>query len=88
MRSRKNGKGSKQDVTNGDDLRRATDWVLNEEMFSNVAVHGNVKWKEAGVAALVRLAIFWMWSPESSIVEAAATAITVVTSMKAIGISV
>lgn len=81
MRSRKNGKGSKQDVTNGDDLRRATDWVLNEEMFSNVAVHGNVKWKEAGVAALVRLAIFWMWSPESSIVEAAANAITVVTSI-------
>jgi len=79
MRSRKNGTGSKQDVTHGDDLRRATDWVLNEQMFSNVKVHGNVKWKEAGVAALVRLAIFWMWSPESSIVEAARSAIAVVT---------
>jgi hypothetical protein len=78
MRSRKNGKQSKQDATYGDDLRRATNWVLNEEMFSNVEVHGNVKWKEAGVAALVRLAIFWMWNPESSIVQAASDAIAVV----------
>jgi hypothetical protein len=79
MRSRKNVKGAKRAVTNGDDLRRATDWVLAEEMFSNLEVHGNVKWKAMGVSALVRLAIFWMWSAESSIVEAASDAITIVT---------
>ncbi len=46
--------------TNGDDLRRALDWIVNDKMFSNVKLHGNVKW---AAAALVRLAVFWMWSP-------------------------
>lgn len=79
MRSRKNGEEAKPAVTNGDDLRRATNWILNEEMFSNVVVHGNVKWKARGVSALVRLAIFWMWNEDSSSVDAASNAITNVT---------
>jgi len=79
MSSRKNDKKSEQDATNGDDLRRATDWVLNDEMFADVEVHGNARWKNAGVASVVRLAMFWMWSPESSLVEAASDSIKTVT---------
>ena len=76
MCSRKN---RNEKATNGDDLRHATDWVLDSEMFSNVEVHGNAKWKNSGVVELIRLAVFWMWRPESSIVEAANNAITLVT---------
>ena len=78
MRSRKNDERSGKDRTNGDDLRRATDWILNEEMFADVEVHGNANWNTVGVAALVRLAVFWMWNSESSIVEAASDAISMV----------
>lgn len=79
MRSRKNRNGSKPEVTNGDDLRRATDWVLDNGIFANVEVHGNARWKKQGVASLIRLAVFWMWSQEPSIVEAATSAIALVT---------
>lgn len=72
MRSRKNERQSTNDSsserTNGDDLRRALDWVLNDKMFASVKLHGNVNWT---AAALVRLAVFWMWSAKSSLVEAA-----------------
>ena len=61
MRSRKNGKQptdkSSSVRTNGDDLRRALDWIVNEKMFAGVKLHGNVKWT---AVALVRLAVFWM----------------------------
>lgn len=66
MASATNGK------TNGDDLRRALDWVLNDNMFTELRVHGNVSWTAAG---LVRLAVFWVWSSESSLVAAAKDAI-------------
>lgn len=72
MRSRKTGKQptdkSSSVRTNGDDLRRALDWIVNEKMFAGVKLHGNVKWT---AVALVRLAVFWMWSSESSLVDAA-----------------
>lgn len=77
MCSRKNEKRSKKTSgpTNGDDLRRALDWIVNDKMFAQVALHGNIKWQ---VAALVRLSVFWMWTPESSLVEAAKGAIACV----------
>ena len=73
MRSRKNKEQSTDNSssarTNGDDLRRALDWIVNNKMFAGVKLHGNVKWT---AAALVRLAVFWMWSAKSSLVDAAA----------------
>ena len=72
MRSRKNKKQSTDNSsnagTNGDDLRRALNWIINDKMFADVKLHGNIKWT---VVALVRLAVFWMWRPESSLVDAA-----------------
>lgn len=80
MRSRKNKKQSTNETpnarTNGDDLRRALNWIVNDKMFSNVKLHGNVNWT---AATLVRVAVFWMWSAKSSLVEAADDGISCVT---------
>ena len=80
MCSRKNKTRSKQNApdprTNGDDLRRALDWIVSDKMFANLHLHGNIGWTGS---ALVRLAVFWVWSPESSLVAAANDAIACVT---------
>ena len=75
MRSRKNEEQSTNisstERTNGDDLRRALDWIVNDKMFADVKLHGNVKWTAASV---IRLAVFWMWSNKHSLVDAAGDA--------------
>jgi len=72
MRSRKNEKQSAKNSssarTNGDDGRRALDWILIGKIFAGVKLHGNVKWT---AVCLVRVAVFWMWSNRSTLVEAA-----------------
>ena len=82
MSASKDSKGSwgtaRNHRTNGDDLKRAVDWILNDRIFRNVRLHGNVSWIPA---SLVRLAIFWVWSDESSLVAAAREAILQVTTM-------
>jgi Transposase DDE domain len=79
MRSRKDndkrdGKCASR-KTNGDDLRRALNWILIDDMFAHVRLHGNVKWKPL---ALVRLAVFWVWSSQPGLVEAAKNAVATV----------
>ena len=64
-----------QRQTNGDDLRRALNWILSNDIFADVRRHGNVKWKPL---ALVGLAIFWVWSSQPGLVEAAKEAIATV----------
>jgi len=64
--------------TNGDALRRAVEWILNNDIFRDLKFHGNVKWTGFG---LVCLAIFWVWNPDSSLVAAAQRAIETVTSI-------
>jgi Transposase DDE domain len=64
-----------QRKTNGDDLRRALDWVVIGDIFAHVRLHGNVKWKPL---ALVRLAIVWVWSSQPGLVEAAQEAFATV----------
>ena len=54
--------------TNGDALRRAVNWILNDNIFRDLKLHGNVTWTAAGLA---RLAVFWVWNSESSLVAAA-----------------
>ena len=61
--------------TNGHDLRRALDWIVTSDIFAKVCLHGNVKWKPL---ALVCLAIFWVWSSQPGLVEAAKDAIATV----------
>jgi hypothetical protein len=80
MCSRKNKARSRNNTpsprTNGDDLRRALDWIVNDKMFAKLRLHGNIDWTGA---ALVRLALFWVWSSESSLVAAANEAIACMT---------
>ncbi len=64
-----------QHKTNGDDLRRALDWIIIDDIFAKVRLHGNVKWKPL---ALVCLAIFWVWSSQPGLVEAVTDAIATV----------
>jgi Transposase DDE domain len=61
--------------TNGDDLRRALNWIVSSDIFTQVRLHGNIKWKPV---ALVRLAIVWVWSSQPGLVEAATDAIATV----------
>jgi hypothetical protein len=77
MSTRKNSSvRARSPQTNGDALRRAVSWVVVPQIFRDLKVHGNVKW--TGLA-LVTLAVFWVWTPESSLVEAANVAIETVT---------
>jgi hypothetical protein len=64
--------------TNGDDLRRALNWIVSSDIFTQVRLHGNVKWKPV---ALVCLAIFWVWSSQPGLVDAANDAIATVTKL-------
>jgi hypothetical protein len=67
-----------QHETNGNDLRRALNWIVSRDIFTQVRLHGNVKWKPV---ALVCLAIFWVWSSQPGLVDAANDAIATVTKL-------
>jgi hypothetical protein len=45
--------------THGDLLRQALTWVFNDDMFSHITLHGNIKWK---ARQLVIMAVLWVWS--------------------------
>jgi hypothetical protein len=76
MRSKKDKRnGQCPPQTNGHDLRRALDWIVVSGIFNKVHLHGNVKWTPV---ALVCLAIFWVWSAQTGLVEAANDAIATV----------
>jgi hypothetical protein len=64
-----------QRKTNSDDLRRALNWIVIDDIFAHVRLHGNVKWKPL---ALVCLAIVWVWSSQPGLVEAANEAIATI----------
>ncbi len=65
-----------EDETFGDEIKRAVNWILNDEgIFAKVDVHGNAVWYKFGVIALVRIAMFWMWSDRASLVDGADSAI-------------
>jgi hypothetical protein len=82
MRSRKDSGKRRRNCpppkTNGHDLRRAIDWIVSDGIFAAVRLHGNVKWKPFG---LVCLAIFWVWSSQPGLVEAAKDAIGMVATL-------
>lgn len=57
--------------TNCADLKRALDWILENKIFADLKLHGNVGWLPV---SLVRMAILWVWSSESTLCEAATSA--------------
>ena len=56
-----------QKFTHGDLLRRALTWVFNDDMFADISLHGNIKWKPK---QLVILAVLWVWSGRSTLTRA------------------
>jgi hypothetical protein len=53
-------------------LANAIRWIVNDQMFTEVRVHGNANWVPAH---LVRVAILWVWHSQPLLVESAKDAI-------------
>ena len=53
--------------SNGDDLRRALDWILKCGIFKDLSFHGNTKWQPV---QLVALALLWVWSSKAALTDA------------------
>ena len=53
--------------THGDLLRKALTWLLNDRMFADIKLHGNISWKPKH---LVILAILWVWSDKKTLSRA------------------
>ncbi len=73
----RNGKDAtpnlKRGLTHGEQMANALRWILNDKMFADVQLHGNVNW---AVLDLVRVAVLWVWSSKQTLVESANDAMT------------
>ena len=71
MDSRKNhpSRNSKPTVSsaNATQLKKAIQWIVNKSSFSNVTLHGNVKWAPH---QLVMLIVLWAWSDRKQMTNA------------------
>jgi len=56
-----------QQQVNGDVLRAAVTWIVNEKSFDDLKFHGNTKWL---VSDLVILAVLWVWSDHTTLTGA------------------
>lgn len=50
--------------TYGKLLRKALLWAINDRMFSDIRLHGNIKWSPR---QLVILAVLWVWSDQRTL---------------------
>lgn len=71
LMSRKSKQGCSGESTHQtiqcDLLKKAIDWTLNDRMFADTKVHGNVSWS---AKYLVALAVLMAWSPATQLTEA------------------
>jgi hypothetical protein len=56
-----------RDTVNLDFLRKAIEWVIDQSIFQDLKIHGNVKWVGSD---LVTLAVLWVWSEKSQLTAA------------------
>jgi hypothetical protein len=68
--SKRKDAGNRQQV-NGETLRAAVGWIVDEGIFQHLKLHGNTKWL---VTDLVVLAVFWVWSDHACLTGAFAEA--------------
>jgi hypothetical protein len=54
-------------ISNGELLRRALAWVVDERIFAHLSLHGNTSWS---AAHLVVLTILWVWSERKTLTGA------------------
>ena len=65
-------KSKPQRSTHGEQLAKALNWIITDDMFADVVLHGNIDWI---VVHLVRVAILWVWSSQRELVVSANDAI-------------
>ena len=61
------GQSLSNQKVNGETLRSAVTWVVNEKSFDNLKFHGNTKWL---VCDLIILAMLWVWSDHATLTGA------------------
>jgi hypothetical protein len=67
MGKRKESPAQSRHPINGETLRSAVSWAIEEKIFADVKFHGNVTWK---VFDLILLAMVWVWSDHSTLTGA------------------
>ena len=61
------GRDRSDQKVNGETLRSAVTWIVNEQSFQNLKFHGNTKWL---VCDLIILAVLWVWSDHATLTGA------------------
>jgi len=56
-----------QQAINGETLRRAVAWTIDQKIFAHLKLHGNTTWN---VVHLILLAVVWVWSNDSTLTGA------------------
>jgi hypothetical protein len=69
--SRKSAKKSTDRPLNGETLRTAVGWAVDQRIFAHLKLHGNTSWL---VVDLVLLTIVWVWSNDATLTGAFAEA--------------
>ena len=57
---------------NGETLRSAVSWAVNDGIFAQLKFHGNTSWQALD---LILLAVVWVWSANSTLTGAFAEAL-------------
>jgi hypothetical protein len=61
-----------QRATQGEQLAKAVKWIIQDKIFAEIKLHGNIDWL---VVHLVQTAILWVWSSQRKLVDSADEAI-------------
>ena len=61
------GRRPAKQAVNGETLRTAVTWIVNEKSFQNLKFHGNTTWL---VCDLIILAVLWVWSDHATLTGA------------------
>jgi hypothetical protein len=61
------GRRQEKQQVNGETLRSAVTWIVNEKSFQNLKFHGNTTWL---VCDLIILAVLWVWSDHATLTGA------------------
>ena len=67
MGKRKESPAHSRQPINGETLRLAVSWAIEEKIFADVKFHGNVTWKASD---LILLVMVWMWSEQGTLTGA------------------
>ena len=62
-----NKQAESTEFTYGELLRKALAWAINDRMFADIQLHGNIKWSPRQI---VILAVLWVWSDKRTLVRA------------------